>query len=69
MLREAKSIIKKEKLILYTGVTRKKIKAEKSLNKVKGKGRPGKAKVVKKDPTKDKGQCFHYDKDGYWKRN
>ena len=32
-----------------------------SLKKGKGKGRPGKAK--------DKGQCFHYGKDGHWKRN
>ena len=69
MLREAESTIKKEKPVLYTGETRKKRKAERSLKKGKGKGRPGKAKVAKKDPAKDKGQCFHYGKDGHWKRN
>ena len=67
MLREAESTIKKEKSVLYTGEIKKKRKAEKSLKK--GKGRSGKAKVAKKDPAKDKGQCFHYGKDGYWKRN
>ena len=55
MLREAESTIKKEKLILYAGETRKKSKAEKSLKKRKGKGRSGKEKVAMKDPTKDKG--------------
>ena len=69
MLREAESTIKKEKPVLYTGETRKKRKAERSLKKGKGKGKQGKAKVAKKDPTKDKGQCFHYGKDGHWKRN
>ena len=68
MLREAESTIKKEKPVLYTGETRKKRKAERSLKKGKGKGRSGKAKVAKKDPAKDKGQCFHYGKDGHWKR-
>ena len=67
MLREVESTIKKEKPVLYTGETRKKRKAEKSLSK--GKGRLGKAKVAKKDSTKDKGQCFHYGKDGHRKRN
>ncbi|CAL9176369.1 unnamed protein product [Musa hybrid cultivar] len=42
ILREVESIIKMEKLVLYTGETRKKRKAEKSLKK--DKGRPGKAK-------------------------
>ena len=56
MLREAENTIRKEKPVLYTGETRKKRKAEKSLKKGKGKGRPKKAKVAKKDPTKDKGQ-------------
>ena len=69
MLREAASTIKKEKLVLCTGETKKKRKSKKSLKKGKGKGRPGKAKVAKKDPTKDKGQCFHFGKDGHWKRN
>ena len=69
MLREAESTIKKEKPVLYTGETRKKRKAERSLKKGKGKGKQGKAKVAKKDPTKDKGQCFHCGKDGHWKRN
>ena len=69
MLREVESTIKKEKLVFYTGETRKKRKAERSLKKGKDKGRPGKAKVAKKDPAKDKGQCFHYGKDGQWKRN
>ncbi|RZS22478.1 hypothetical protein BHM03_00055268 [Ensete ventricosum] len=63
MLREAKSIIKKEKPILYTGETKKKRKASKTLKK--GKERPGKAKVTKKDPTKNKAQYFHYGKDGH----
>ena len=69
MLREAESTIKKEKPVLYTSETRKKRKVEKSLKKGKDKGRPGKAKVAKKEPVKDKGQCFHYGKDGHWKRN
>ena len=69
MLREAESTIKKEKPVLYTGETRKKRKAENSLKKGKGKGRPSKAKVAKKDPAKDKGHYFHYSKDGHWKRN
>ena len=69
MLREAESTIKKEKPVLYTGETRKKWKAERSLKKGKGKGRLGKTKVTKKDPAKDKGQCFHFGKDGHWKRN
>ncbi|URE11047.1 hypothetical protein MUK42_18867 [Musa troglodytarum] len=69
MLREVESAIKKEKPVLYADETRKKRKTEKSLKKGKGKGKMGKAKVVKKDRTKDKGQCFHYDKDGHWKRN
>ncbi|RWW83699.1 hypothetical protein BHE74_00007783 [Ensete ventricosum] len=34
-----------------------------SFKKGKGKGRLSKAKVAKKDPAKDKGQCFHYDID------
>ena len=55
MLRKAKSTIKKEKSVLYTGETRKKRKTEKSLKKGKGKSIPGKAKVAKKDPAKDKG--------------
>ena len=38
-------------------------------DKVKTK-RTNKTKVVKKkEPTKDKGQCFHCGKDGHWKRN
>ena len=69
MLREAESTFKKEKPVLYTSETRKKRKEERFLKKGKGKGRPGKAKVAKKDPAKDKGQCFHCGKDGHWKRN
>ena len=69
MLREAESTIKKEKPVLYTGETKKKRKAERSLKKGKGKGRPGKAKVAKKDLAKNKGQCFHYGKHRHWKRN
>ncbi|RRT72128.1 hypothetical protein B296_00004090 [Ensete ventricosum] len=61
MLREAESTIKKEKPILYIGETNKKRKASKTLKKGKGKERPDKAKVAKKYPIKDKGQCFHYD--------
>ena len=69
ILREAKSTIKKKKLVLYTSKTRKKRKLEKSLKKGKGKGTPSKTNVAKRDPVKDKGQCFHYDKDGNRKRN
>ena len=65
MLRETKSTIKKEKSVLYTGEFEKKRKAIKTLKKGKGKGRSGKAKVAKKDLAKDKGQCFHCDKDEY----
>ena len=68
MLREAESTIKKEKPVLYTSETRKKRKAERSLKKGKGKGKLGKAKVAKKDPAKDKGQCFHCGKYVHWKR-
>ncbi|RZS22400.1 hypothetical protein BHM03_00055170, partial [Ensete ventricosum] len=46
----------------------KKRKADKTLKKSKGKGRSGKAKIVKKDSTKDKGKYFHYNKDEYRKR-
>ncbi|RZS17659.1 hypothetical protein BHM03_00049830 [Ensete ventricosum] len=51
------------------GKTKKKRKANMTLKKGKGKERQGKAKVSKKDLAKDKGQCSHCDKDGYWKRN
>ena len=54
MLRKAESTIKKEKPVLYTGESKKKRKAERSLKKGKGKGRSSKAKVAKKDPAKDK---------------
>ncbi|RWW10861.1 hypothetical protein GW17_00025569 [Ensete ventricosum] len=54
-LRGAENAIKKEKPVLYIGETKKKMKASKSLKKGKGKERPGKIKVVKKDPAKDKG--------------
>ena len=69
MLREAKSTIKKEKLVLYNGETKRKRKARKSLKKGKSKGKWGKTNVAKNDPTKEKGQCFHYDKDRNWMRN
>ncbi|RWW26668.1 hypothetical protein GW17_00008934 [Ensete ventricosum] len=69
MLREAESTIKKEKLVLYIGETKKKRKASKILKKGKGKERLGKAKVAKRDSTKDKGQCFHCGQDGHLKRN
>ncbi|RRT37494.1 hypothetical protein B296_00045519 [Ensete ventricosum] len=55
MLREVESVIKKEKLVLYIGETKKKRKANKILKKGKGKERPGKAKVAKRDSAKDKG--------------
>ena len=55
MLREAERTIKKEKPVLYTGETRKKRKAERSLKKGKGKGKSGKAKVAKKYLIKDEG--------------
>ncbi|RRT48929.1 hypothetical protein B296_00013866 [Ensete ventricosum] len=54
-LREAESTIKKEKLVLYIGETKKKRKDSKILKKGKGKERSGKTKVAKKDPAKDKG--------------
>ncbi|KAJ8466455.1 hypothetical protein OPV22_029007 [Ensete ventricosum] len=69
MLREAESAIKKEKSILYIGETNKKRKASKTLKKGNDKETPGKAKVAKKDPVMDKGQCFHCGQDGHWKRN
>ncbi|RRT51044.1 hypothetical protein B296_00051327, partial [Ensete ventricosum] len=69
MLRETESVIKKEKLVLYIGETKKKRKARKTYKKGKGKERSDKTKIAKKDPTKDKGQCFHYGQDGYWKKN
>ncbi|RWW54211.1 hypothetical protein BHE74_00039219 [Ensete ventricosum] len=59
MSREVESTIKKEKSILYISETKKKRKVDMSLNKGKGKGRLGKAKVTKKDPMRNKGQCFH----------
>ncbi|RRT67151.1 hypothetical protein B296_00007085 [Ensete ventricosum] len=55
MLREAESIIKKEKSVLYIGETNRKRKASKTLKKGKDKERPCKAKIAKKDPAKDKG--------------
>ena len=55
ILREVESTIKKEKPVLYTSETKNKIKVEKSLKKGKGKGKPGKAKIAKKEPTKNKG--------------
>ncbi|KAJ8472265.1 hypothetical protein OPV22_026608 [Ensete ventricosum] len=71
MLRKAESAIKKEKLVLYIGETKKRRKANKTLKKGKGKGKesPSKAKVAKRDPAKDKGQCFHCGQDEHWKRN
>ncbi|RRT68258.1 hypothetical protein B296_00008339 [Ensete ventricosum] len=69
MLREAESTIAKEKSVLYIGQTKKKRKVDKSLKKGKGKGKLDTAKVAKKDPTKDKGHCFYYVKDGHLKRN
>ncbi|RWV98575.1 hypothetical protein GW17_00038568 [Ensete ventricosum] len=61
MLREAENTIRKEKQVLDISETKKKRKANKTLKKGKGKERPGKTKIAKKDPAKDKGQCFHYD--------
>ncbi|RRT45677.1 hypothetical protein B296_00033203 [Ensete ventricosum] len=57
ILREAESVLKKEKPIFYIGETKKKRKVSKTLKKGKGKKRPNKANVTKKDPTEDKGQC------------
>ncbi|RZS25382.1 hypothetical protein BHM03_00058571 [Ensete ventricosum] len=68
ILRETKSVIKK-KPFLYIGETKKKRKTSKTLKKGKGKERPGKTKVAKRDPVKDKGQCFHCGQDGHWKMN
>ncbi|RRT59222.1 hypothetical protein B296_00002994 [Ensete ventricosum] len=69
MLREAESIIKKEKPVFYVGETNKKRKANKTLKKGKSKRKPGKTKVAKKDPAKDKGQCFRRGKNKHWKGN
>ncbi|RZS05217.1 hypothetical protein BHM03_00035700 [Ensete ventricosum] len=69
MLREAESTIAKEKSVLYIGQTKKKRKVDKSLKKGKGKGKLNRAKVAKKDLTKDKGHCFYYVKDRHLKRN
>ena len=69
MLKEAKSTIKKEKPVLYTGETKKKKNEKKSLKKGKSKGKSGTTKVAKIDPVKDKGQYFHCDKDKQCKRN
>ncbi|RWV95447.1 hypothetical protein BHE74_00012629 [Ensete ventricosum] len=55
MLREDERTIQKEKLVHYTGETKKKRKVEKSHKKVKDKGKLGKAKVAKKDLAKGKG--------------
>ncbi|RRT31789.1 hypothetical protein B296_00048912 [Ensete ventricosum] len=49
MLREVESAIKKEKPVLYIGEIKKKRKASKILKKRKGKERPDKAKVAKRD--------------------
>ncbi|MQL78458.1 hypothetical protein Taro_010893 [Colocasia esculenta] len=68
--READGAIKKDELVLYVGETNKKRKAKKTLKKGNGKGKKsGKEKVAKKEPAKDKGQCFHCGKNGNWKRN
>ncbi|RWW37145.1 hypothetical protein BHE74_00057779 [Ensete ventricosum] len=55
MLRKVKSSIKKEKPVFHIGETRMEMKAKESLKYGKGKGKSDKAKVNKKDPTKDKG--------------
>ncbi|RRT85995.1 hypothetical protein B296_00001293 [Ensete ventricosum] len=68
-LREVESTIKKEKPILYASETNTKRKANKTVKKGMCKGKLGKKKIAKKHPTKDKGQCFHYSKDGYRRRN
>ena len=65
MLKEVEGTIKKEKSVLYVGENKKKRKVEKSLKKGKGKGKPGKTKVAKKDLAKGQGQCFHYGKYGH----
>ena len=59
-VREAKSTFKKEKSFLYISETKRKRRQKSPLKKGKGKCKSGKAKVAKKDPAKDKGQCFHY---------
>ncbi|RWW48839.1 hypothetical protein BHE74_00045057, partial [Ensete ventricosum] len=45
------------------------MKAIKTLKKGKGKEISSKAKVARKDPRKDKGQCFHCGQDEHWKIN
>ncbi|RRT33369.1 hypothetical protein B296_00035127 [Ensete ventricosum] len=54
MLTEAESTIKKEKSVLYIGETNRKRNASKTLKKGKGKERPGKTKVAKKDRVRQR---------------
>ncbi|KAJ8492384.1 hypothetical protein OPV22_014105 [Ensete ventricosum] len=56
MLREAESTIKKEKLIIYIGETKKKRKTSKTLKKGKDKERPGKTKVLARPRRLDRGE-------------
>ncbi|RRT57916.1 hypothetical protein B296_00024061 [Ensete ventricosum] len=51
ILREAKSAIKKEKLVLYIGKTKKKRKANKTFKKGKGKERPALATTSYSPPS------------------
>ena len=65
MLKNAEGTMKKERPVLFVAKNNKKRK--KSFKKGQGKNkRTEKAKVTqKKEPAKDKGQCFHCDKDGH----
>ena len=65
MLKNAEGTMKKERLVLFVAENNKKRK--KFFKKGKGKNkRTNKTKVVKKkELVKDKGQCFHCNKDGH----
>ncbi|RZR87882.1 hypothetical protein BHM03_00015385 [Ensete ventricosum] len=54
---------------VHQRIPRRSSGTDKSSKKCKSKVKLGKTKVAKKDPAKDNGQCFHYGKDKYWKRN
>ena len=67
MLKNVESMMKKEKPVLLVVENNKKRKANRSFKKGQGKSkRTKKVKVAKKkEPIKDKGQCFHCGKDGH----
>ena len=54
MLREVESTIKKEKPVLYTGETRKKRKAERSLRRERARANQVKQKILRKTQQRTK---------------